>query len=419
MTTSTLTDFLLERLQLVQRETSSHTPPAADPNCRLADVLDSMGMVEFLMVVAADCGVDLGVIEECVGRSFTTVAELAAAMEGAGVGPSATRGASCLQFDRVRSPAAVKCWLAGCAVRLPAMIQLASAINEALQRPPGWIEQHAGILQRRLWADEDPLHAAAEAARACLREAGVLEEEVGALLVTSEAPPRLLGLAAAMHHRLDLRPQTPALEVGAACTSFLAALWLGRALLPACGAVLIVALEAPSRFLTLQPGPAGEAAALFGDVAAACVLTPEAVGTGSVPLHALALGADGSAGDLVRVESSAAGAVEVCLQGQALATRAVRTMTAAVQSMVEQHGLTVADLEVIVIHGGNGRFPALLARQLRLPRERIWSETATTGNLGSASLPVAWAAHATPRGAAVWAAVGAGLTWGTALLGPR
>jgi 3-oxoacyl-[acyl-carrier-protein] synthase III len=57
-----------------------------------------------------------------------------------------------------------------------------------------------------------------------LQEARLLEEEVGALLVTSEAPPLLSGLAAAVHHRLGLRPQTPALEVGGACTGFLAAL---------------------------------------------------------------------------------------------------------------------------------------------------------------------------------------------------
>ena len=45
---------------------------------------------------------------------------------------------------------------------------------------------------------------------------------------------------------------------------------------------------------------------------------------------------------------------------------------------------------VVVVHGGNGRLPLLVARQLGLPAERVWSETASTGNLGSASLPVAY-----------------------------
>jgi 3-oxoacyl-[acyl-carrier-protein] synthase III len=75
-------------------------------------------------------------------------------------------------------------------------------------------------------------------------------------------------------------------------------------------------------------------------------------------------------------------------------------------------------LEAVVCHGGNGRLPELLARQLGLPPERVWSETPRTGNLGSASLPTAWAAHRpVPQGPVAWAAVGAGLTWGAAITG--
>jgi 3-oxoacyl-[acyl-carrier-protein] synthase III len=65
-----------------------------------------------------------------------------------------------------------------------------------------------------------------------------------------------------------------------------------------------------------------------------------------------------------------------------------------------------------------GRLPALLARQLGLGVDRVWSETAHTGNLGSASLPVAWAAHPPPQGPVAWTAVGAGLQWGAALFTP-
>src|SRR5205085_2412560 len=107
---------------------------------------------------------------------------------------------------------------------LPETIQLAASINATLFRPPGWLESHAGIHQRRIWADQDPLSAAVQAGRQCLERAELLIEEIGALLVTAEAPPLLTGLAAALHHRLDLRPSTVALEVGGACTGFLAAL---------------------------------------------------------------------------------------------------------------------------------------------------------------------------------------------------
>jgi 3-oxoacyl-[acyl-carrier-protein] synthase III len=57
-------------------------------------------------------------------------------------------------------------------------------------------------------------------------------------------------------------------------------------------------------------------------------------------------------------------------------------------------------------------------RTLGLPENRIWSETARTGNLGSASVPIAWSLHESlPAGLAAWTVAGAGLMWGAALLG--
>jgi 3-oxoacyl-[acyl-carrier-protein] synthase III len=79
--------------------------------------------------------------------------------------------------------------------------------------------------------------------------------------------------------------------------------------------------------------------------------------------------------------------------------------------------MDINDVAAVVAHGGNGRVPALLARQLGLSKERVWSETARTGNLGTASLPVAWAARGRDvTGPIVWTAVGAGLQWGAVLL---
>jgi 3-oxoacyl-[acyl-carrier-protein] synthase-3 len=251
-----------------------------------------------------------------------------------------------------------------------------------------------------------------------LQRAGIENQEVGVLLVTSEAPPLLTGLAAALHHRLHLCPTTPALEVGGACTGTLAAFWTGQALLPRVGTVLVMSIEAPTRYLSLQPGPAGEAASLFGDGAAACLLCDQPTGTAAVPLTVVVLGCDGSKKDLIEVKRSESGPIELHLDGGPLASQAVQVMAQSVQDLTREHGLQVADLHGVVAHGGNGRLPGLLARKLGLPLERVWSETPRTGNLGSASLPIAWSARQFPSpGPVVWTTVGAGLTWAAALLG--
>jgi 3-oxoacyl-[acyl-carrier-protein] synthase-3 len=236
------------------------------------------------------------------------------------------------------------------------------------------------------------------------------------LLVTSEAPPLSIGLAAALHHRLQLGSEATALEIGGACTGFLAAWWIAIQLLPARSNILILSVESHSQHLALGPGSAGEAAALFGDAAAACLMSMRPLGSSSRPIQAISHQTDGSGRGLLVVGHGKTGAYELRMQGVALAGRAVRAMAQSVRELVERHGFKVADLDAVVVHGGNGRLPALVAMQLDLPAERIWSQTALTGNLGSASLPVAWASQPNlPRGLVAWTAVGAGLTWAAAL----
>jgi 3-oxoacyl-[acyl-carrier-protein] synthase-3 len=266
-----------------------------------------------------------------------------------------------------------------------------------------------------VWAGEEAPDTAAHAAADCLQEAALPLSAVTALLVTSEAPPLAVGLAAALHHRIGLAPGCVALEVGGACAGFLAALWAARRLLTAEAAVLLLAVEAPSRWLAAT----GEAAALFGDGAAACLLTGRPAGFAPVPLLDVVLEADGRAGGLLRVEPAVPAGFELAMDGPALAQRAVRSMARMVRSLARLHGLGPDELDV-VMHAGNGRMPALLARQLGVPAGRVHSTTARTGNLGSASLPAARAVagRATARRAVAWTAAGAGLQCGAALWGP-
>lgn len=397
---------LLDRVRQIRRSVGIVDPDPVDGEMRFADVLDSMAMVEFLTLLASDCGVDAEVIEACVGRQFGNIAQLAEALNANNVSLSGGSPAGAVTPTEQASLTQA-CWLAATAVGLPEAVQPAVALDEALGRPAGWFERHAGIRERRVWAGLDPVATASGAARACLERTGVLVEEIGALFVTSEAPPVLSGLGATLHDRLELLPTTPVFEVNNACTGFLAACRLAQALLGQARVVLVVAVEAPSFHLSLQPGPAGESAALFGDGAAACILTLEALGPDAVAMGDIVLGVEGRSAPLVQV---GAWPVEVRLEGRPLAQAAVRHMARSVRGLAGRWSLTAADLAGVVAHGGNGRVPAVLARHLGLPPEQVWSTTPWTGNLGSASLPAAWAlCGQAAQGPVVWTSVGAGL----------
>jgi 3-oxoacyl-[acyl-carrier-protein] synthase-3 len=423
---SDLIEHLMTRLREVQ--SNFHFQEIGDPNIPLVEVLDSMGLVELVAIMAEDFGVSPERIDEAVGRKYGTITELARRLLAAGLSRKG-QDASYPENDSQPSPQAGENrlpdnsnqglgWLVATAMRLPQAIQSASEINKSLHRPPGWLESHAGIRQRRIWENEDPLAAGSEAACECLEQAGLSSAEVGALLVTSEAPPLPVGMAAAFHHRLQLGARTTALEIGGACTGFLAAWWTAIRLLPSCSNVLIVSIESHSQHLALGPGPAGEAAALFGDAAAACLISTHSIASSSQPIRAIMHQTDGSGAGLLIVDQGKTGSYELRMQGVALAGRAVRAMAQSVREIVERHALQVKDLEAVVVHGGNGRLPGLVALQLDIPAERVWSQTCITGNVGSASLPVAWVSQPeVAHGLVAWSSVGAGLTWAAALTG--
>jgi 3-oxoacyl-[acyl-carrier-protein] synthase-3 len=409
---------ILNRLRQVRRTLGPEPNPDVTADIRLGDQLDSMGLVEFVALLADDCGVSAAAIEGSVQQRFGTVRELAEALGQAGLAPRRSGTAQVVASAPGPTVEQALGWLGGISLRLPDTVQPAEEVDTLLQRPPGWLLRHAGIRRRHLWREQDPLAAATEAGLASLRETGLLLEEVGALLVTSEAPPLLAGMAAALHHRLNLRPETVALEVGGACTGFLAALWLARSLLPRLDTVLLLCVETPSTYLQVQPGPAGEAAALFGDAAAACVVSHQARGAGFWPVRAVRLQMHGDAGDCLHVRTTSAGLAEVRMEGLRLAELAINLMAEQARALAAEHGLSVEEVQAVIAHGGNGRMPALLARRLGLPPERVWSQAAATGNLGSASLPAAWAAHQQQiSGPLLWTAAGAGLTGGAALTG--
>jgi 3-oxoacyl-[acyl-carrier-protein] synthase III len=189
-------------------------------------------------------------------------------------------------------------------------------------------------------------------------------------------------------------------------------------MLPGVGPVLVVAVEAPTFHLVVEPGEAGESAALFGDAAGALLLRGEAAGPGSLPLVDVGLGVDGAGGSLLRVEGSARTGVRVNMEGVRLAGRVVETMARLVREAVQDGRGSLDGLAGVIVHSGNGRMADLVARQLGLPPERIWSQTTATGNLGSASLLAAWQGHRHEViGPVAWAAVGAGLVAGWALTG--
>jgi 3-oxoacyl-[acyl-carrier-protein] synthase-3 len=112
------------------------------------------------------------------------------------------------------------------------------------------------------------------------------------------------------------------------------------------------------------------------------------------------LGADGSGADLLYVE---AGGSKQPASHQSVANKqhylkmkgrevfrfAVRIIPTATTQVLEQAGLTIEDLDLIVPHQANQRIIESAAKALGVPSDIIYSNVAQYGNTSAASIPIA------------------------------
>jgi 3-oxoacyl-[acyl-carrier-protein] synthase-3 len=98
---------------------------------------------------------------------------------------------------------------------------------------------------------------------------------------------------------------------------------------------------------------------------------------------------------------------------------AVRTLEETSQEALKANGLTVADVRWMIPHQANRRIIEAVGARLGLPADRVVMNLDRVGNTSAASIPIALDELIRRNGAnandvLLFAAFGAGLTWGSA-----
>ena len=140
---------------------------------------------------------------------------------------------------------------------------------------------------------------------------------------------------------------------------------------------------------------------LFGDGAGAVVV--EAV-PGEAPRFVRSLlGADGAGAALIRREGGARrfptadpvhapagpeGMTYLQMDGHAVFTFAVRKLAEILDALCRESGVGPEALDLVFAHQANARILDAVARRMKLPSERFYSNLKTVGNTSSASIPL-------------------------------
>ena len=302
----------------------------------------------------------------------------------------------------------------GLGVALPLLDVDNDAITRDLPVDGAWIERRTGIRARRHLAPGERLSdLAAEAARAALADAGLSAVELDLVLAPSSSQDELLPNLAPLVAAEIGAVHAGAVDVGAACTGFVAALALGAAWIEAGRArtVLVVGADGLSRFTDRGDR---QTAALFGDGAGAVVLTDRAAGS----VGPAVLGADGARGDILSMRRDDP---YIRMDGHETFKQAVRRLGEASERAAAAAGLALDDLDLLVFHQANRRILTALVDRLGLDPARVVDAIADVGNTSAASIPLALEdaradGRLRPGDRVLLGAVGAGFTWGATVV---
>jgi 3-oxoacyl-[acyl-carrier-protein] synthase-3 len=323
----------------------------------------------------------------------------------------------------------VRAAIRGIGVYVPERILTNDELARMVETSDEWIMARTGIKRRRIAAaDQATGDLATIAGERALAAAGMDAADLDLIIVGSATPDHYFPATACLVQERLGATRAGAFDLLAACSSFVYGL-ISAGQLIAAGTIrhaLVIGAETLSRLIDWEDR---RTSVLIGDGAGAVVLAPATNGRG---LYSGVVGADGSAGDVLKVAAGGSRlpmsieAIErkqhrAYMDGQAVFKLAVRTVPGLVREAIERAGWTIDQVDRIVPHQANLRIIDAMRSQLGLPADKFEVNIEEYGNTSAASVPLALyeavvAGRIRPDDRIVLAAFGGGFTYAACAL---
>src|SRR4051794_8618636 len=297
---------------------------------------------------------------------------------------------------------------------VPAEVVPNAVLSGRLGVDDEWIVKRTGVHTRRRAAPDERLSDMATwAARRALADAQVEPYDLDLVLVATMSADEITPNAAPLVANNLGADRAGAIDVGAACTGFLAGLRLAAGQIETGRAdrVLVIGAEALTRLLDYDDP---KTAHLFGDGAGAVVLGAEGAGA----IGPIELAADGSLGDAIVCDYDDR---KIRMDGHSTYQVAVKRLSEVTVSAVARAGLELEDVDLFVYHQANGRIIRAVGQRLDLEPAKVADYVAHMANTSAASIPLTLSLlredNRLRAGHKVLvAAIGAGFTWGAGVI---
>jgi 3-oxoacyl-[acyl-carrier-protein] synthase-3 len=306
---------------------------------------------------------------------------------------------------------------------LPEKILTNNDLEQVLDTSDEWIQARTGIKKRHI-ADKNQKTSdlATIAVENALKNANLNSNDLDALIVATTTPDLIFpATAVRVQNNIGMNSGF-AFDIQAVCSGFLYALQLGDSLIKSNKAkrVAIIGAETMSRIIDWTDR---STCVLFGDGAGSVILekTESNEHQGIVDIE---LFSDGSLQDILAVNGGVSDGnldKKIEMNGREVFRYAVTKMPESIKSIVNKNEVTLENLDWVLLHQANERITKAVVDKLGINIEKAVSTVSHHANTSAASIPLALE-HYISNGKVktgdliALAAVGGGLTWGSALL---
>lgn len=292
-----------------------------------------------------------------------------------------------------------------------------------------WIQTRTGIKTRHVVSgDESVADLAIEASKQALASAGMDGSEIDLIIVASSTPDTIYPAVACQVQTSIGAINAAGFDMALACSGFVYGLVIAQQFLKTGmhKTALVIGADIHSRYTNWHDR---NTCILFGDGAGAAILKAERGGVDNMLANDLHL--DGSKGMELTLFTQAENCplVEpktpvndyVYMNGREVFKFAVGVVPKSIQHALDRSGLTIDDVDHLVLHQANIRIMQAMSEKLNIPEDRLIVNLDKYGNTSAASIPIALNeavlnGRVKPGDLMIMCGFGAGLAWGTTIM---
>lgn len=317
----------------------------------------------------------------------------------------------------------------GTGSELPSKVLTNSALEKLVDTSDEWITTRTGIKERRILEEgKGSADMAYQASIRALEDAALEVKDLEAIIVGTVTPDYPFPSSACVLEHMLGAVGVFSFDVNAACSGFLNALAVADSFIQMrkIRNALVVGSDALSRLLNWQDRLT---CILFGDGAGAVVMGASNDGRGVLSTR---LRTDGSyaktlyvpAGGSLKpasIESIQRNEHTITMNGKEVFKVAVRSMEEISREALNEAGVGIDQISLVIPHQANRRIITALAARLGVSMEKVVVNVDKYGNTSAASVPVALdearrQGRIRPGDIVLLSAFGAGFAWGAAVI---